>query len=204
MWWEVKEIRYRQYGRKAKNHIGDGGTISGYHLHVIGATSRRRYTSGNKLWLAKDQHGDGHYVRFCGKKMERVPSHALVPMGLEDTYIVFDGVLARCQRKGSSNYQKYGGRGIKVHHLWDPNWYSQRGLTSYERYHRAFMNFISEKGVRPPASPRQYCLDRVDPEGDYTPENTRWIPDYKNVARARRPRMDQKAVYIQAFRAVEG
>lgn len=199
----MKEIRYKQYGRKAKNHIGFGATIGALRLHIIGVSNRRRYTSGNKLWLAKDQHGDEHYVRVCGKKMERVPTHALVPEGLEDTYIVFDGLLGRCQRKGSSNYKSYGAKGVKVHHLWDPNWYSNRGLTSYERYHRAFMRFISDKGVRPPASPRQYCLDRIKPGGNYVPSNTRWIPDYKNIARARRPKLNQKAVYIQAFRAVE-
>jgi transcriptional regulator with GAF, ATPase, and Fis domain len=69
---------------------------------------------------------------------------------------------SRCNDPGNTSYRNYGARGIKVCERYD----------SYE-------NFLADKGKKPPGRE----LDRIDLDGDYTPENTRWIPAHSGFKR---------------------
>lgn len=77
------------------------------------------------------------------------------------TYNSWRGMMERCYNTSHVRYQHYGGRGIIV----------------CERWH-SFENFIADMGERPSG----LTLDRKDNDGNYTPENCRWV-NYKTQAR---------------------
>lgn len=88
-------------------------------------------------------------------------------------------MLKRCRNPKANNFSFYGGRGIKVCERW------------YD-----FENFYTDMGD-PPFKGAQ--LDRYpDKDGDYSPENCRWVLPTKNLSN-RRPygKTGIKGVYKQ-------
>lgn len=70
------------------------------------------------------------------------------------TYVSYQEMLKRCYDESVIRYPSYGGRGITV----------------CGRWRESFKAFLEDMGVKPEG----LSLDRIDTDGNYTPENCRW------------------------------
>ena len=88
-------------------------------------------------------------------------------------YGVWNMMKQRCYNPNTSRYKVYGGRGIKV----CPRWLGEQG----------FKNFIADMGPRPKNTrQREWSVDRIDSDKDYSPENCRWARSGEQARNMRR------------------
>ena len=76
---------------------------------------------------------------------------------------IYRAMKNRCVNPKRHNYHRYGGRGIKVCKEW---------LDNIE----SFVDWSVKNGYK-----EGLQLDRIDNDGDYTPENCRWVTPKKNA-----------------------
>ena len=137
---------------------------------------------GNIVTVARSSLTSGH-TKSCGCKriaflQKNKPAYkhggesTIGKNRRERLYMVWCGMKERCYSPKHNRYKDYGGRGISICDEWR-NDYS------------AFRKWAMANGYDPTA-PRGACtIDRIDVNGNYCPENSRWI-DMKTQAQNKR------------------
>ena len=93
-------------------------------------------------------------------------------------YRIWAGMLQRCNNSNADHYEYYGGRGISVCPEWKHDFL-------------AFRQWAYASGYDPDASYSKCTIDRIDNDGDYCPENCRWV-DMLTQSKNKRKRRKQR------------
>lgn len=125
--------------------------------------ARRSIMKSMRTWSNKGTHWWSHKYD-CISKNHR---------DYNPEYRVWGTMIRRCTKPSCSMYLNYGGRGIKVCERWsDPE--------------KGFINFYFDMGKRPvDKNGKPYQIDRIDNDGDYCPENCRWVDATTNARNKR-------------------
>lgn len=95
--------------------------------------------------------------------------------GMHNTreYFCWDSMIQRCKNPNNHAYKDYGGRGINVCERWT------------EGNGRGFMNFFSDIGN----IPKGFQLNRIDNDGNYSPDNCNLVTSKANTRNRRSNKM---------------
>lgn len=96
------------------------------------------------------------------------------PIANHPLYHTWNSAIHRCHSTTNRKYKYYGARGVTVCERWKNN----------------FWAFVADMGERPEGT----TLDRIDPFGNYEPDNCRWADTALQAGNRRQPRVTAMVV----------
>ena len=142
---------------------------------VISLNDGRKYLKclcdcGRKLMVLEKNVSRGA-TKSCGCLRSEITSARNRSHGLSNSeeYQIWCGIIKRCENRKSLGFKNYGGRGISI----------------CKRWRSDFNFFIKDMGKRPS---KNHSIDRVDVNGNYSPENCRWASKSIQMRNTRRAR----------------
>lgn len=89
-------------------------------------------------------------------------------------YTIWRGMKQRCENKKNKSYKYYGARGITVYGPWSKDY-------------AKFEEWAYASGYDENAEYGMCTIDRIDNDGDYNPQNCRWVSLAEQNRNKRRP-----------------
>jgi len=151
-------------------------------LLVLKRARNDRY--GNNQWLCKCTCGAltvvagskllSKHTRSCGclrreLMREKQTVHGCSGVKESTEYRSWRAMRSRCLDAKNSFYANYGGRGIKICKRW-----------------QKFENFFADMGYKPSS---KHTLDRINNDGNYTPNNCQWATQHQQARNRRGNRL---------------